>query len=158
MTKVNPNGGAIALGHPLGATGCILVTKAVHELKRIQGRYGLISMCCGGGLGYWHYYRESYLGVAAQAYPAVFGSFINNLGKGAAGSVGRAVGEKSGGLLTPLSTSPTPLFSQYQPCTPLNGATNVPRCASPRLNSNVTDWSGSPSISLCISQITSAGR
>ena len=51
MTKVNPNGGAIALGHPLGATGCILVTKAVHELQRIQGRYGLISMCCGGGLG-----------------------------------------------------------------------------------------------------------
>ena len=51
MAKVNPNGGAIALGHPLGATGCILVTKAVHELQRIQGRYGLISMCCGGGLG-----------------------------------------------------------------------------------------------------------
>mgnify|MGYP000184092937 CR=1 FL=1 len=51
MAKVNPNGGAIALGHPLGATGCILVTKAVHELQRTQGRYGLISMCCGGGLG-----------------------------------------------------------------------------------------------------------
>ena len=51
MAKVNPNGGAIALGHPLGATGCILVTKAVHELQRTNGRYGLISMCCGGGLG-----------------------------------------------------------------------------------------------------------
>jgi acetyl-CoA C-acetyltransferase len=51
MTKVNPNGGAIALGHPLGATGCILVTKALHELERTGGRYGLISMCCGGGLG-----------------------------------------------------------------------------------------------------------
>ena len=51
MAKVNPNGGAIALGHPLGATGCILVTKAVHELQRTRGRYGLISMCCGGGLG-----------------------------------------------------------------------------------------------------------
>ena len=51
MAKVNPNGGAIALGHPLGATGCILVTKAVHELQRTEGRYGLISMCCGGGLG-----------------------------------------------------------------------------------------------------------
>jgi acetyl-CoA C-acetyltransferase len=49
--RVNPNGGAIALGHPLGATGCILVTKAVHELERTGGRYGLISMCCGGGLG-----------------------------------------------------------------------------------------------------------
>lgn len=49
--KVNPNGGAIALGHPLGATGAILVTKALHELERTGGRYGLISMCCGGGLG-----------------------------------------------------------------------------------------------------------
>jgi acetyl-CoA C-acetyltransferase len=51
MEKVNPNGGAIALGHPLGATGAILITKAVHELARTGGRYGLISMCCGGGLG-----------------------------------------------------------------------------------------------------------
>jgi acetyl-CoA C-acetyltransferase len=51
LAKVNPNGGAIALGHPLGATGCFLTTKAVHELARTGGRYGLISMCCGGGLG-----------------------------------------------------------------------------------------------------------
>jgi len=49
--KVNPNGGAIALGHPLGGTGCILITKALYELERTGGRYGLISMCCGGGLG-----------------------------------------------------------------------------------------------------------
>ncbi len=49
--KTNPNGGAIALGHPLGATGGFLVTKALYELERTQGRYGLISMCCGGGLG-----------------------------------------------------------------------------------------------------------
>jgi acetyl-CoA C-acetyltransferase len=51
MNKVNPNGGAIALGHPLGATGCFLITKALYELERTGGRYGLISMCCGGGLG-----------------------------------------------------------------------------------------------------------
>lgn len=51
MGKVNPNGGAIALGHPLGATGGFLLTKALYELERTQGRYGLISMCCGGGLG-----------------------------------------------------------------------------------------------------------
>jgi acetyl-CoA C-acetyltransferase len=51
MERVNPNGGAIALGHPLGATGCFLVTKTVHELQRTNGRYGLITMCCGGGLG-----------------------------------------------------------------------------------------------------------
>ncbi len=51
MARVNPNGGAISLGHPLGATGCFLITKAVHELARSGGRYGLISMCCGGGLG-----------------------------------------------------------------------------------------------------------
>lgn len=51
MARVNPNGGAISLGHPLGATGCFLITKAVHELVRSNGRYGLISMCCGGGLG-----------------------------------------------------------------------------------------------------------
>ncbi len=51
MDKVNPNGGAISLGHPLGATGCFLSTKAVYELERTGGEYGLISMCCGGGLG-----------------------------------------------------------------------------------------------------------
>ena len=51
LTKVNPNGGAIALGHPLGATGGFLVTKALGELQRTGGRYGLITMCCGGGLG-----------------------------------------------------------------------------------------------------------
>jgi acetyl-CoA C-acetyltransferase len=51
LEKTNPNGGAIALGHPLGGTGAFLMTKAVHELERTGGRYGLISMCCGGGLG-----------------------------------------------------------------------------------------------------------
>ncbi len=51
LDRTNPNGGAIALGHPLGGTGAFLMTKAVHELGRIGGRYGLISMCCGGGLG-----------------------------------------------------------------------------------------------------------
>ncbi len=51
MDRVNPNGGAIALGHPLGATGCFLTTKAVHELQRTGGRYAVITMCCGGGLG-----------------------------------------------------------------------------------------------------------
>jgi acetyl-CoA C-acetyltransferase len=51
MAKVNPNGGAIALGHPLGGTGAILITKALHELERTGGRYALVTMCCGGGLG-----------------------------------------------------------------------------------------------------------
>ena len=51
MERVNPNGGAIALGHPLGGTGSILVTKALHELERTDGQWGLITMCCGGGLG-----------------------------------------------------------------------------------------------------------
>src|SRR3984893_5821579 len=51
MTKVNPNGGAIALGHPLGATGAVLLTKALHDLERTGGRYALVTMCCGGGLG-----------------------------------------------------------------------------------------------------------
>ncbi|NKB43221.1 MAG: acetyl-CoA C-acyltransferase [Alphaproteobacteria bacterium] len=49
--KTNPNGGAIALGHPVGATGAILTVKAIHELQRIGGRYGLITMCIGGGQG-----------------------------------------------------------------------------------------------------------
>ena len=49
--RTNPNGGAIALGHPVGATGAILVTKAVYELARTGGRYGLITMCIGGGQG-----------------------------------------------------------------------------------------------------------
>lgn len=48
---VNPNGGAIALGHPLGATGVILLTKAVHELHESDSEFALVSMCCGGGLG-----------------------------------------------------------------------------------------------------------
>jgi acetyl-CoA C-acetyltransferase len=51
MATVNPNGGAIALGHPLGATGCVLLTKALYELQRVEGHYGLVTMCCGGGLG-----------------------------------------------------------------------------------------------------------
>ena len=51
LDKTNPNGGAIALGHPLGGTGAFLMTKALYELERTDGRYGLVSMCCGGGLG-----------------------------------------------------------------------------------------------------------
>src|SRR5690606_9086995 len=46
MTKVNPNGGAIALGHALGSTGVVLITKALHELERIDGERALITMCC----------------------------------------------------------------------------------------------------------------
>ena len=49
--RVNPNGGAIALGHPLGCSGARLITTALHELERTGGRFGLIAMCCGGGLG-----------------------------------------------------------------------------------------------------------
>jgi acetyl-CoA C-acetyltransferase len=49
--KVNVNGGAIALGHPVGATGSIIMTKLIHELKSINGRYGLATMCIGGGQG-----------------------------------------------------------------------------------------------------------
>jgi len=49
--KTNPNGGAIALGHPVGATGAIIATKAIHELHRIGGRYALVTMCIGGGQG-----------------------------------------------------------------------------------------------------------
>ena len=49
MEKVNPNGGAIAHGHPVGATGAILMTKLVHELQRRKARYGLQTMCAGHG-------------------------------------------------------------------------------------------------------------
>ena len=49
--KVNPNGGAVALGHPIGATGAILTVKALYELQRTQKRYGLVTMCIGGGQG-----------------------------------------------------------------------------------------------------------
>jgi acetyl-CoA C-acetyltransferase len=51
MERVNPNGGAIALGHPLGGTGAILLTKAIHELDRSGKQRALVTMCCGGGLG-----------------------------------------------------------------------------------------------------------
>ncbi|HPG27164.1 MAG TPA: steroid 3-ketoacyl-CoA thiolase, partial [Myxococcota bacterium] len=51
MATVNPNGGAIALGHPLGGTGAILITKALYELERADKQHALVTMCCGGGLG-----------------------------------------------------------------------------------------------------------
>ncbi len=51
METVNPNGGAIALGHPLGGTGAVLLTKAVHELERADKETAIVTMCCGGGLG-----------------------------------------------------------------------------------------------------------
>jgi acetyl-CoA C-acetyltransferase len=49
--KVNVNGGAIAMGHPLGATGAIITATCLDELERTGGRYGLISLCIGGGMG-----------------------------------------------------------------------------------------------------------
>ena len=51
IEKVNPNGGAIAMGHPIGATGSILITKLVHELERTNKRFGLVTACIAGGLG-----------------------------------------------------------------------------------------------------------
>lgn len=51
IDKVNPNGGAIALGHPIGATGAILMTKLIHELERTGKKYGMVTMCIAGGLG-----------------------------------------------------------------------------------------------------------
>jgi acetyl-CoA C-acetyltransferase len=51
MKKVNPNGGAIALGHPIGASGAVLAVKAIHELHRTGGRFALVTMCVGGGQG-----------------------------------------------------------------------------------------------------------
>ncbi|MBV8979658.1 MAG: steroid 3-ketoacyl-CoA thiolase [Acidimicrobiia bacterium] len=51
MDKVNPGGGAIAMGHPVGCTGARLVTTALHELERTDSTVGLVTMCCGGGLG-----------------------------------------------------------------------------------------------------------
>ena len=50
-SKVNPNGGAIALGHPLGCTGAKLTASVIRELKRRNGRYGMVTMCVGGGMG-----------------------------------------------------------------------------------------------------------
>jgi acetyl-CoA C-acetyltransferase len=51
MTKTNPNGGAIALGHPIGCSGAFIATKALYELERVQGKYALVTMCIGGGQG-----------------------------------------------------------------------------------------------------------
>jgi acetyl-CoA acyltransferase len=49
--KVNPNGGAIALGHPLGCTGAKLTASVIREMKRRKARYGMVTMCVGGGMG-----------------------------------------------------------------------------------------------------------
>ena len=49
--KLNPIGGAISMGHPIGATGAVLTTKILYELERVQGRYGLVTLCVGGGMG-----------------------------------------------------------------------------------------------------------
>ncbi len=51
MTKTNPNGGAIALGHPIGCSGAFIATKLIYELQRVGGKYGLVTMCIGGGQG-----------------------------------------------------------------------------------------------------------
>lgn len=51
MEKTNPNGGAIALGHPVGCSGAFIATKALYELERIGGKYALVTMCIGGGQG-----------------------------------------------------------------------------------------------------------
>jgi len=51
MDRVNVNGGAIALGHPLGSTGARLITTLLHEMERSDQEMGLVTMCCGGGLG-----------------------------------------------------------------------------------------------------------
>jgi len=51
LDRTNPNGSGISLGHPIGATGCILAIKALYELQRIGGRYALVTMCIGGGQG-----------------------------------------------------------------------------------------------------------
>jgi acetyl-CoA C-acetyltransferase len=51
MEKTNPNGGAIALGHPVGCSGAFIATKAIYELQRVNGRYALVTMCIGGGQG-----------------------------------------------------------------------------------------------------------
>jgi acetyl-CoA acyltransferase len=51
LKKINPNGGAIALGHPLGCTGAKLTASIIRELKRRNGRYGIVTMCVGGGMG-----------------------------------------------------------------------------------------------------------
>jgi acetyl-CoA C-acetyltransferase len=51
MERTNPNGSGISLGHPIGATGCILTVKALYELRRIGGKYALVTMCIGGGQG-----------------------------------------------------------------------------------------------------------
>ncbi|MGE4476597.1 MAG: acetyl-CoA C-acyltransferase, partial [Stutzerimonas sp.] len=51
LEKVNPNGSGISLGHPIGATGAILMVKAVHELHRSGGRFAVVSLCIGGGQG-----------------------------------------------------------------------------------------------------------
>ena len=51
MDRVNVNGGAIALGHPVGSTGSRLITTALHELERSDKEFALVSMCCGGSLG-----------------------------------------------------------------------------------------------------------
>jgi acetyl-CoA acyltransferase len=51
LEKTNVNGGAIALGHPMGATGTKLTIQLIHEMKRRDSRYGMVTMCVGGGMG-----------------------------------------------------------------------------------------------------------
>jgi acetyl-CoA C-acetyltransferase len=51
MERTNPNGSGISMGHPVGATGCILVVKALYELRRTGGKYALVTLCIGGGQG-----------------------------------------------------------------------------------------------------------
>ena len=54
----NPHGSGISLGHPIGATGCMLVVKALYELRRTGGKYALVTMCIGEGRGLWRFLRR----------------------------------------------------------------------------------------------------
>ena len=75
MDRVNVNGGAIALGHPLGSTGARLITTLLHEMERTDKEMGLVTMCCGGGLGTGTLIREGDV-ISTQSIPGRLASSL----------------------------------------------------------------------------------
>ena len=70
-SRVNVGGGAVALGHPIGASGARVLVTLIHHLHRAGGRYGVASLCVGGGMGVAHGGGESLIGTSAPRSPSI---------------------------------------------------------------------------------------
>jgi hypothetical protein len=90
--KVNPNGSGISLGHPIGATGALITVKALYELKRIGGRYALVTMCIGGGRALRDLREYLIIGRTAPEHTGIVMT-IETVGVVGAGTMGNGIAQ-----------------------------------------------------------------